>query len=142
MRKTVSITLCAGEKIFMNGAVVRADRKVTLELLNDVPYLFEHQIMQVKQTTTPLKQLYYLLQMMIMDPSSIPGAREVFECSSNWLIEAVANRELLAGIELARDQVSRERYFDALRTVRDLFDIEDEILGLARGKSVRYLEAV
>ena len=69
MSKTTTIPLRAGEKIFVNGAVMRADRKMTLELLNDVPYLLEHQIIQVDQTSTTLRQLYYVLQTMIMDPS-------------------------------------------------------------------------
>ena len=29
------ITLRAGEKLYLNGAVLRADRKVSIELMND-----------------------------------------------------------------------------------------------------------
>lgn len=142
MSKTTTIPLHAGEKIFINGAVVRADRKMSLELLNDVPYLLEHQIIQVDQTSTTLRQLYYVLQTMIMDPSCVDAAREVFECSSKWLVDAVANQELLAGVVLAREQVAHGRTFDALKTIRDLFAIEDSILGAAQQNGIRYLEAV
>jgi flagellar protein FlbT len=142
MSKTTTIPLRAGEKIFVNGAVMRADRKMALELLNDVPYLLEHQIIQVDQTSTTLRQLYYVLQTMIMDPSTIPAARDVFECSSKWLVDAVTNEELLGGVRLARELVAQGRSFDALRTIRDLFAVEDSILGLAQQNGVRYLEAV
>jgi flagellar protein FlbT len=142
MSKTTTIPLRAGEKIFVNGAVMRADRKMTLELLNDVPYLLEHQIIQVDQTSTTLRQLYYVLQTMIMDPSCIPAARDVFECSSKWLVDAVTNEELLAGVRLAREQVALGGTFDALKTIRGLFPIEDAILGVAPQNGVRYLEAV
>lgn len=142
MSKTTTIPLRAGEKIFVNGAVMRADRKMTLELLNDVPYLLEHQIIQVDQTSTTLRQLYYVLQTMIMDPSCIPAARDVFECSSKWLVDAVTNEELLAGVRLARELVAQGRSFDALRTIRDLFPIEDSILGVPKQNGIRYLEAV
>src|SRR5262245_23801011 len=131
MSKTTTIPLRAGEKIFINGAVVRADRKVELEVMNEVPYLLEHQIIHVDQTSTTLRQLYYVLQTMIMDPSCIPAARDVFECSSKWLVDAVANQELLAGVRLAREQVALGRTFDALKTVRELFPIEDSILGVS-----------
>lgn len=142
MSTTTTIPLHAGEKIFINGAVVRVDRMVTLELLNDVPYLLEHQIMQVEQTTTTLRQLYYVLQMMLMDPPTAAAALDVFECSSRWLVEAVESKDLLAGVLLARDQVAQGRVFDALQTVRGLIPIEDHILSLGQANEIRYLEAV
>jgi flagellar protein FlbT len=142
MSNTTTIPLRAGEKIFVNGAVIRADRKMSLELLNDVPYLLEHQIIQVDQTSTTLRQLYYVLQTMIMDPSCIPAARDVFECSSKWLVDAVTHQDLLAGVRLAREQVAHGRTFDALRTIRDLFAIEDSILAIAQQNDIKYLEAV
>ncbi|OYW35186.1 MAG: hypothetical protein B7Z45_06885 [Azorhizobium sp. 12-66-6] len=37
----MQLTLRPGEKIYVNGAVLRVDRKVTLELLNDVTFLLE-----------------------------------------------------------------------------------------------------
>jgi flagellar protein FlbT len=142
MSKATTIPLHAGEKIFINGAVVRADRMVALEVLNDVPYLLEHQIMQVSQTTTTLRQLYYVLQTMIMDPSSVVAARDVFECSSKWLVDAVVNAELLTGVQLAREQVAQGRVFDALKIIRDLIPIEDRILSASQSNEIRYLEAV
>jgi flagellar protein FlbT len=142
MSKTTTIPLRAGEKIFINGAVVRADRKMSIELLNDVPYLHEHQILQADQTSTTTRQLYYVLQTMIMEPGSMIAAREVFECSSKWLLDAVASQELLTGLHLAREQVAVGRTFDALKTVRELIPIEDSILGIAEQNGIRYLEAV
>ena len=37
MKSSFKIFLKANERIFINGAVIRVDRKVSLELLNDVP---------------------------------------------------------------------------------------------------------
>ena len=36
---SLRIFLRPGEKVFLNGAVLRADRKVSLEVLNDVSFL-------------------------------------------------------------------------------------------------------
>jgi flagellar biosynthesis regulator FlbT len=36
MKGTLKLSLKANEKIYINGAVVRPDRKVTIELMNDV----------------------------------------------------------------------------------------------------------
>ena len=46
MKKAFHIHLRAGERIFVNGAVMRADRKVSLEFLNDVDFLLEAHVMQ------------------------------------------------------------------------------------------------
>ena len=45
MKKPMCISLRSGEKIYINGAVLRVDRKVTLELINDVTFLLESQVM-------------------------------------------------------------------------------------------------
>src|SRR5471030_2888005 len=66
----MNITLRAGEKLCINGAVIRTDRKATLELLNDATFLLETHVMQASEATTPLRQIYFVVQVMLMDPSS------------------------------------------------------------------------
>ena len=51
---TIQISLCAGQRIYLNGAVIRADRKVTLELMNDATFLLEGHILQARQIAKPL----------------------------------------------------------------------------------------
>jgi flagellar biosynthesis repressor protein FlbT len=55
----VNITLRAGERFFINGAVIRIDRKATVELLNDVTFLLENHVMQAKDATTLTRQVYF-----------------------------------------------------------------------------------
>ena len=68
MTSTLKITLKPNEKLYINGAVIRADRKVSLEFLNDVQFLLEAHVLQAEQATTPLKQLYFIVQIMLMNP--------------------------------------------------------------------------
>ena len=70
---TLRITLRAGERVFVNGAVLKVDRKTTLEFLNDVTFLLEGHVIQAEDATTPLRQLYFTVQMMLIDPSTRPG---------------------------------------------------------------------
>ena len=42
----MNITLRAGERFFINGAVIRIDRKASIELLNEVTFLLENHVMQ------------------------------------------------------------------------------------------------
>ena len=64
MKSTLKISLKANEKIYINGAVVRFDRKVTLEFLNDVQFLLENHVLQPEDASTPLRQLYFIVQVM------------------------------------------------------------------------------
>ena len=57
MKNTLKISLKPNEKIYLNGAVIRVDRKVTLELLNDVQFLLESHVLQIDEASTPLRQL-------------------------------------------------------------------------------------
>ncbi len=62
------ITLRANEKIFINGAVLKVDRKTSIELMNDAVFLLEAHVMLERDATTPLRQLYYIVQLMLMEP--------------------------------------------------------------------------
>lgn len=68
--KPFCINLKSGERIFINGAVLRVDRKVSIEFLNDVTFLLEAHVMQPEETTTPFRQLYFMIQTMVIDPSN------------------------------------------------------------------------
>ena len=70
----MNITLRAGERLYINGAVIRVDRKATIELLNDVTFLLENHVMQAEQATTPLRQIYFVVQVMLMDPGATAAA--------------------------------------------------------------------
>ena len=65
----MNISLRADEKIYINGAVLRVDRKVSIELLNDVTFLLESHVMQANDATTPLRQIYFV------DPDHADGPR-------------------------------------------------------------------
>lgn len=99
------ISLRAGEKIYINGAVLRADRKVSLELLNDAAFLLEAHVMKVEDATTPLRQLYFIVQIMLMTPTDTATANEMFEKSVNKIIEICEHPGLFAGLNGVRSLI-------------------------------------
>lgn len=141
MSTPTRITLRPGERIFINGAVLRSDGRTSFEILNNVPYLIENEIMQVQQTVTPLRQLYYILQTMVMEPAGIDTARNVYEDTMHWLGQAFSNGAVLTGLETIRRQVAEGSPFEALKTVRTLIPIEDAILGGSRMAELRVVGA-
>lgn len=125
---TLRITLRAGERIFVNGAVLKVDRKTTLEFLNDVTFLLESHVMQAEQATTPLRQLYFIVQMMLMDPNSADPARRLFGKTLEAMLGTYRNNDVVEGLAEIESLVERERCFEALKRLRTLIPIEDGIL--------------
>ncbi len=128
MSKPFTISLKSGERIFINGAVLRVDRKVSIEFLNDVTFLLEAHVMQAEQTTTPFRQLYFIVQTMLIDPSNAAMARELFDAHLTKLCNALSSQELLGALSEVRRLVDAKRYYDGLKTLRSCFAKEEEIL--------------
>jgi len=131
----MQLTLRPGEKIYVNGAVLRVDRKVTLELLNDVTFLLESHVMQVEDTTTPLRQLYFVMQTILIDPVNAEAARLLFRQHLGALFVSFKNEAVLRALDQIGQMVAAERTFEALRALRMLFPLEDAILGRASNKA-------
>jgi flagellar protein FlbT len=121
--------LKAGERFYINGAVLKVDRKVNIELLNDVKFLLEAHVMQPEETTTPLRQLYFTVQMLFVDPDNAETAGVLFRALLASLLETFENESIRAGLKTASEQVETGRLFDALKTLRALFAIEECIVG-------------
>lgn len=129
--RPMHISLRAGERLFLNGAVLRVDRKVTLELLNDATFLLENHVLQVEDTKTPVRQLYFAVQAMLMDPQNASASRSLFEAMAVDLTVILRSPLLRSGIDDARRHVAAERPFHALKTLRSLFGEEAALLGHA-----------
>ena len=100
MKKGFRINLRAGEKIYINGAVLCVDRKVSLEFLNDVAFLLESHVLSPDETTTPLRQLYYMIQTMLIEPGSAAAARGMFDATLPQLLATFNNRQVLEGLRM------------------------------------------
>lgn len=122
------LSLRAGERIFINGAVLRADRKVTIELLNDATFLLENHVLQVEDATTPLRQLYFVVQAVLIDPASADRALAVFRDLHAATTATFSNEEVVLGLRNVADLVDSGRPFDALKVIRSLFPLEATIM--------------
>lgn len=124
----MNISLRRGERIFINGAVLRVDRKVCIELLNDVTFLLENHVMQPEEASTPLKQLYFAIQTILMSPNDCDAAMELCRNLLVSLNTAACDRRILDGLGVAVRQIDSKRMFEALKAVRALFPIEAELM--------------
>lgn len=129
MTRSMQLSLRAGEKIFINGAVLQMDRRVNIKLLNDAAFLLESHVMQPSETTTPLRQLYFVVQTIIIEPRNELRATAMFWEMHATLVKAFHNEAIRAALVRIGKLVEDERAFEALRTIRGLFPDEDEVLG-------------
>ena len=125
------LSLRAGAKVYLNGAVIRVDRKVNLELLNDVTFLLESHVLQPEEATTPLKQLYFVLQTMLMDPTAAGNVKPMFEAMMASTIACFDQPDVVKGLEGVKASVAGDRMFEALKNLRTLYKVEDAILAEA-----------
>lgn len=131
----MNISLRRGERIFINGAVLKVDRKVCLELLNDVTFLLESHVMQVEAATTPLRRLYFVIQTMLMTPNDCEAALQLCREMFVSLSGNVHDRRMVEGLRAAVRSIEDGRAFDALKAVRALFPVEAEIMAAAPDSS-------
>lgn len=124
----MQIHLKKGEKLYVNGAVIRADQRCSLEFLNNVTFLLENHVMQAEKADTPLKQIYFVVQTMLIDPDNAQITRELYWHLSNCMQSTLDNAELKAGLVDADTCMKNQRYFDGLKTLRGLFKIEEKLL--------------
>ena len=129
MTNTLKISLKPNEKIYINGAVIRVDRKVTIELMNDVQFLLESHVLQADDASTPLKQLYFILQVMLMNPSGAVEARDMFRRSLPLLLASFEDEQICGGLKQIDRMVGEDHIYEALKAIRSLYPLERRALG-------------
>ena len=122
----MQLSLRSGEKLYLNGAVIKVDRKVSIELMNDVTFLLEAHVLTPEDTTTPLRQLYFTIQVMLMDPACKADSQA--EQMLERLLDVFVNPDIRAGLANVRSLLGANRKFEALKTIRRMYPIEAQIL--------------
>jgi flagellar biosynthesis repressor protein FlbT len=132
----MNITLRAGERLFLNGAVIRIDRKATIALLNDVTFLLENHVMQAEEATSPLRQIYFTVQIILMDPANAESARVLASKLINAAVTTFKTPAIVTGVKAVAELVARARIFEALKALRALYPLEhEEMYGAAPAAS-------
>lgn len=128
MTGSIRISLQPGERIFINGAALRVDRRVSLEFLNGATFLLENHVLQAENATTPLKQLYFVLQTTLMDPATAPQTLSLYRQFHAASLATFENPTILAELKFIDGLVTSGKSFEALKALRALFPHESEII--------------
>ncbi|MCA0432949.1 MAG: flagellar biosynthesis repressor FlbT [Proteobacteria bacterium] len=125
------IHLKKNEKLFINGAVIKLDRRGSIELLNDAQFLLASHVMQPEEASTPLRQLYFITQTMLIDPANSELTKCVFSANLAQLRRVATSKEYHALLDDIEKKVNDAEYYEALKCLRREFQIDDRILSSA-----------
>ncbi|MGI9514420.1 MAG: flagellar biosynthesis repressor FlbT [Anderseniella sp.] len=131
MNSSFKLAVQANQKVFINGAVIRVDRKVGIEFLNNVTFLLGSHVLQPEDVTTPLRQLYFVVQSMLIDPANRPNIMQLYRNMSSAMLGAYQDPQIQHGLKIADAEVMSERDYDALRSLKGLFHLEAETYAAA-----------
>lgn len=132
MASTLRICLKAGDRIYINGALLRADRKVTIEILNDVTFLLEQHVLPQEEATTPLRRLYFALQTILTEPAHANLARRASEELLSELIARCPSPDMDARLSGVAASLAAGRVLDGLKAIRAMFEEEESRAALPR----------
>ena len=105
-----------GERLFVNGAVLRFHGRSQVEFLNDVQFLMEAHVMQEEEVTTPAGHLYFQIQLLLIELGS-DDAPAYASAMHRAQITYPASRDLLGGVDKL---VATRRYHEAMKRLRPL----------------------
>ncbi len=123
----LKIRLRPHEKVIINGCVVEnGNRRVTLNVYNYAQILRSRDIMAEADATTPLRQCYFLLQLVLIDPRThdrcLKWVSGVISRAYGLLRDESLRRRLIATIERAR----AHDYYKALTELKAVIRFEDD----------------
>ncbi len=135
------IHLKRNEKLYVNGAVIRLDRRGTVELMNDADFLLENHIMQPEQATSPLRQIYFLVQLMLMDPINAHLTIELFKVNMAQIKILNRDKDYEQVMSRIEERVTTGHYFEAMKIIRNCYTLEEKASAKSAMAHARQVEA-
>lgn len=125
------ISLRDGEKIVVNGAVLRANGRTNFIVENTVAMLRGRDVMTPEQANSPARRLYFFCMMAYIDPVEEARHQDSIIELMRSLMEALVADEARAMCISFAEKVAMRDYYRALADCRWLIDYETEALARA-----------
>jgi flagellar protein FlbT len=124
---SLKISLRPHERIIIGGAVIINGRSRTqLVIENEVPLLREKDILSEREASSPARHIYFAIQLMYVDEENLMTHHQLYWNLVEELVQAAPSVVNLV------DQISKHilfgRYFQALKSARQLIEYEDEVM--------------
>jgi|YNPNPStandDraft_1061719.scaffolds.fasta_scaffold103435_2 flagellar protein FlbT len=128
---SLKISLKAGEKIFVGGAVIQnGSTPCEILILNEAPLLREKDILTEESADSHCKRIQLLVQLIYMDPANLKAYQKRYaELVEELLIAAPSAAALVAEIN---HHLAFGEYYQALKSAKRLVAYEQELIEHAK----------
>ena len=135
------LKLRAHEQILVNGVVMQnGDRNARLIIKTpDAKILRLRDAIHPEEATTPVRRVCYIAQLAVAGEADASEAVSQLRTGVSQLRDALRGFDGLSHVEEALEAIDEENFYGALKSLRRLIPIEDELLGtqsIAQRKSV------
>ncbi|MEG8099261.1 flagellar biosynthesis repressor FlbT [Candidatus Liberibacter brunswickensis] len=121
MSSPLRISLKAGDRIFLNGALIRVNNKVILEILNDITFILEHHVIREEEALTPFHQLYLIVQMIFLLPTKKDYLINLCQRYIGVIFGFINNQQMILALKNIEFLLDSGRFFEALKEIRNLY---------------------
>lgn len=122
------ISLRDGEKIIVNGAVLKAVGRTDLVVENQVSILRGRQVMKPEEATTPARQLYFHTIMAYVDSTDSENHQDRIVEALEKVMALLPSPEASAVSLSFAKQVAQLQFYKALGDCRELMRLESEAI--------------
>lgn len=133
----LKVSLRAGERVIVNGALISAESPTSLVFHNRATMILERQIMRPTEANTPSRRIYFAIQnAYVSDNSEQPFWLERVKEFVDQLDEATSSPAVKESLAEIRRHVQSGAFYPAMRTARSLFTHDDRFLPQGSGQTL------
>jgi flagellar protein FlbT len=126
---TLRISLRDGEKMIVNGAVIRSLGRSNIQLENHAAILRGREVMAPEEANTPARRLYFACMMAYIDTDARETHQDAILTLLSDLLRALEAPEAKAACASLAHNLALSDYYRALADCRVLISYEAEVLG-------------
>lgn len=125
---SLRISLRDGEKMIVNGAVIRATGRTQFVIENQVAILRDREVMRPEGATTPARRLYFACMMAYIDTANLSEHQDEVVARLRDLLGALELEEARAACVRFAGLVAMQDFYRGLAECRSLINYEAEAL--------------
>ncbi|MEO1549606.1 MAG: flagellar biosynthesis repressor FlbT [Pseudomonadota bacterium] len=122
------------ERVMINGVVLEnGDRRTRLSVVTaDAKILRLKDAIHPSEAKTPVKRVCYIAQLLIAGEIDTAQAKRDLQVGIGQLGQVFTDVPSLSALDTAKVELSRDNYYHTLKALRQLIQVEDQLLALAK----------
>jgi len=130
----LKIELKPGERAILNGVVIEgaSDGRTEFVVLNRASIMRERHIIREEDANTPVKRLYFALQMLYIEPAQKETFLPLFQRYADALERALSLPTLKFALEQIVASTEAEHFYEALKICRTMIETEERLFEYSR----------